>query len=481
MIVKIIGFFVVLLFSVLGMGQGKGNLDSVPSFNRAVGGFDAIEGTSTAQNFNLVTFTFTVTGTVNDGSGMDSVTVMIWDDGVVMAERSYQVPVGTTQTVTDQLFWSGPIGTSAPGIGVCLRDSPGGVYLECVDPFFTEEVSSSLLFRESNHASWECLGFGADCIPGWDHSALQVDNLVYESHPNYPAGSYWDPLQNVFIGITPDFGVQAQHSLGSFQHDSTSTSSPTANAQVPIEYDLALGMEAFIQTQMGKEFLSICGSLVDLNCWRDTLNPDRQKAYTGEEYTCVGLVERAAEEAGHRDGQGFVPNWMESAFIPFWGDLPLLSPQLLYWSAQASLRFGSARRWIAGVFDPVDFMLTDPEGRRFGFTEAMGMINEIPDAFFGGDGYLEQFMILDPPPGTYQLQLFGLDEAVQAALVINVEGYSGNSMVFEDFLGTGEIQTIEGVALCDNIARDLMAALPQWPDEEEVVGLVQILNQPCGP
>ena len=60
-------------------------------------------------------------------------------------------------------------------------------------------------------------------------------------------------------------------------------------------------------------------------------------------------------------------------------------------SAEPATRLGQA-----GLLDqPLDFVLTDPLGRRLGYTEELGELNEIPNAFFSGDGDVEQFMIIN--------------------------------------------------------------------------------------
>jgi 6-phosphogluconolactonase (cycloisomerase 2 family) len=58
---------------------------------------------------------------------------------------------------------------------------------------------------------------------------------------------------------------------------------------------------------------------------------------------------------------------------------------------------------------PVDFLLTDPQGRTVGFTQAAGTVNEIgADATFTGDGVVELLTIRNADPGGYGLQLVGV-------------------------------------------------------------------------
>lgn len=58
---------------------------------------------------------------------------------------------------------------------------------------------------------------------------------------------------------------------------------------------------------------------------------------------------------------------------------------------------------------PVDFLLTDPQGRTVGFTQDQGTVNEIgSDATFTGDGVVELLTIRNADPGEYSLQLVGV-------------------------------------------------------------------------
>ena len=58
---------------------------------------------------------------------------------------------------------------------------------------------------------------------------------------------------------------------------------------------------------------------------------------------------------------------------------------------------------------PVDFLLTDTQGRTVGFTQDAGNVNEIgADATFSGDGVVELLTIRNADPGEYGLQLVGV-------------------------------------------------------------------------
>ncbi len=71
--------------------------------------------------------------------------------------------------------------------------------------------------------------------------------------------------------------------------------------------------------------------------------------------------------------------------------------------------------------DPVDFVLTDPLGRRVGHTAAGGTLNEIPDAWYSGDGKYEFLIIANPIDGDYAITYYGLGES-----------FVGSGTVFEN-------------------------------------------------
>lgn len=130
-----------------------------------------------------------------------------------------------------------------------------------------------------------------------------------------------------------------------------------------------------------------------------TLAPAAQKGQSSNSgFTCVGLVEWAAEQAGHRSGHGFIDPALESFRIADpcdptkTIDVPLLSPQLLYWAMKASSvanTLDSITQWFQGLFDPVDFLVTDPLGRRLGDVGGTDY-REIPGAFYPGNCRVER-------------------------------------------------------------------------------------------
>ncbi len=324
-----------------------------------------------------------------------------------------------------------------------FEDEPAGYAIDNVS--FTP-VQASILFREKSgdnkDGTW---GSKDDEIPGFDHVAFHIDNLVYESHPGYSPGIYlsMDGEESAFVSANN--GVQAQHTKETFKHDSrVLNSSPVIDfEEIPINMDLAKEMRGAINSQIsiGAKFQSI--AVGSLEAIEKTLSPSAQKGGDNS-FTCVGLIEWAAEQAGRNGGQGFIRNSFESfsypdlsVFPPVIREAPLLSPQLLIYAMKGTLTIDKIQQWFQGFFDPVDFIITDPLGRRLGFTEALGEINEIPGAFFSGNGNLEQFFIPNPIAGSYAIDLVGVGKQVAGAIASSFQAEGINT-----FLSSGEKSSI---------------------------------------
>lgn len=315
-----------------------------------------------------------------------------------------------------------------------VENEPNGF---AIDNVSFVPIGPSILFRENadskKDGTW---GFIGDDIPGFDHVGFQFGNVVYESHPGYPSGTYVSADGNESVLIADERGVQWQHSRETFEHDSQSTfSTPVIDfEEIPIEEELANGMRAAIESVNASTFQFIDYSLDGLE---ETLSPSAQKGGGGS-FTCIGLVEWAAEQAGHNGGQGFIPNSFESFTV---GDprnlfetieVPLLSPQLLNYAMKGQQLLQGIKQWVQGLFDPVDFVVTDPIGRQLGFVHGE-FINEIPNAFYSGDGGVEQILIPNAIPGPYVVELVGTGDNVFVGIAD-----SESSENFEGFLAVNE-------------------------------------------
>lgn len=301
----------------------------------------------------------------------------------------------------------------------------------------------------------------------FDHVGLMRNgSKIYEASPAYQGGIYYDTIDNKTVTVNQDSGVQQEHTLGSFLHlsnDPDLASSPVQNREVvkiPSVYgqDVLKDMEDFIITQLNKGY-------AETEYHQASLSPAKQKGHTSDTvYTGVGLIERAAEEAGVRGNQGFIPNRKEFIKVndiiagptldalpweclevfpttvdclergnrnpssPF--ELSLLSADYLHYAIKNGM--GSSESWLQGWFNDIDFMLTDPLGRRLGYTEELGFLNEITytnedgkevEAYYTGDAVTEHFFIPERIEGRYLIEFYGLcNDGAVAVIGDNEDG-----------------------------------------------------------
>lgn len=337
-----------------------------------------------------------------------------------------------------------------------IMDEPAGF---AIDNVSIEPIGPSLIFREQSDGQ----GFWArfsNYIPGFDHVGLQVDDLVYESNVPHSPGTYVDRTgtqEAVNDGAPPacDNGVQFYHKKATFEWDALSGAGSNVSqiANVSIPSDLAASMRARVlsKADAGFYYLPYVASVPRV----DLLIPRLQKGGGPDgEFTCVGLVEWAAESSGYNGGEGFIKNAFESfdavvvpSFRFGWPpvglkhiEFGLLSPELLYWSTSGLVqgKIDEIKEWIQGLFDPVDFMLTDPLGRRFGHTSDNGDILEIPRLVFSGSGIVEQFLVVKPVPGVYKIEFFGVGDAATVGIATERHGVAVENVHLEP----GETRTM---------------------------------------
>jgi hypothetical protein len=125
-----------------------------------------------------VRITGDVTGTVDDGAGLDQVALQVWDDGIMKDEVVVQIPVGTTQAIDETLRFLGLYLTGAPGVGVLVVDTPGGGLLLSVDPFFPEDVVGTCPACDTPVAG--CRAAGASSLLLKNNGDDAKDKLVWK-------------------------------------------------------------------------------------------------------------------------------------------------------------------------------------------------------------------------------------------------------------------------------------------------------------
>jgi hypothetical protein len=347
-------------------------------------------------------------------------------------------------------------GRSLPNHGATVEWDYVRIYEGEPPPF---EPEASILFREKDGIdSWFKPSTNDITrnfeVPGIDHVAFNYAGHVYESQLSVPPGDYLDSRDtgnsNLVVRIdTEARGVIQKHTVGTFRHNST-TSTPNATDlfEVPIANDVGQALRDKIATVVGSPYVDTESLLGRTEFVR---NPRYHKGSSGG-FSCVGLIEWAAEQIGDQfpnepllhGSQGFVPDQWESIRanirIPIGGGfgVPIgevsiintLSPNLLYHLLESRGRFTNTLAPVfQAVFDPVDFMITDPMGRRLGFTPQLGFINEIPGAFYNGDGDLEEVFIYDAVNGNYTVELFGKGEAVFAAVAGPENGFLVDDLI----------------------------------------------------
>jgi hypothetical protein len=304
-----------------------------------------------------------------------------------------------------------------------------------IDPLYSIGVHggdfTSIIFQDSG--DWR--------IPGWDHVALNFNGWIYESTlannygNNYPDDKVWDADLQAHVVVDRENGVQNSRSIDVFKK----WPDVKKNEQIEIDSYLAYKMAQLIEGKLNADYQYISGK----NFLWSTF-PGIQKGGDGK-FSCVGLIEWAAEQAGLNGGQGFIPNNLEYIELPsvnpFLHPFPssrqisTLTPSLIYHALDNPDEFNKGS--LHGLFDPVDFILTDPLGHRLGYTQELGLLEEIPGAFYTGDGWAEQFLVSGLNPGNYILQLFGLDDQANVAF-----GNSTGGSSFSGYLAKGETHTM---------------------------------------
>jgi beta-lactam-binding protein with PASTA domain len=326
--------------------------------------------------------------------------------------------------------------------------------------------SGTLFGRKPSNSSWiPGLAFEPTTltIPGLDHLGLLSDGLVSESHPGYtPVGPYFDPQLNDSVSIASINGPQRQHTEGSFACATPAGVSPACfnvsdYRTVPILKSDAQLMEAFIATYLEGPANAVYPPLTNVFSQAQLVTfvdsqvqkgrSPNQFAGGGITFTCVGLIERAAEEAGVNGGQGYIPDALEETILPLplrltlgVDTLSFLSPQMM-WVAMTHPVDLQSQNWITGFIDTIDFMVTDPSGNRFGYTGSTGLVREIPNVYYTGHGQLDQFLITNPAAGTYSVQLFG--NGTNSTFVMASAGQEGAG--FDGVLPSGQVQTLQYV------------------------------------
>lgn len=96
---------------------------------------------------------------------------------------------------------------------------------------------------------------------------------------------------------------------------------------------------------------------------------------------------------------------------------------------------------IVIILDPVDFVLTDTQTRQTGYTQNTGSVNQIPGAYYSGNGLVELLIVPTPPDGTYNVQLAGLGGDFNASITV-VDSNGTTTDIVSQSLGNGETRSL---------------------------------------
>jgi len=246
---------------------------------------------------------------------------------------------------------------------------------------------------------------------------LFYNNKIYESSRAYAPGDYWDPLTQTYQTISAIDGVQAQHSLGSYLYQSqTPDSSPVSHSNfVALSPEIAQAIAANIETQLGAGYLDVRAELAN----DIVVLPDMQKGENGR-FSDAGIIEWAAENAGVNGSLGFTSLGVELVSQPqIQGYIPhllinnILSPGLQEFFADTDSHLYSDNPF-QGLLNSANFLITDPLGRRIGFTSS-GFINEVPGAYIDSSGTT----IFSSPASSFALASFADSSSFSASSPIS--------------------------------------------------------------
>ena len=232
--------------------------------------------------------------------------------------------------------------------------------IENINFGFKDNAESCIVFRDRN----------SDDNNLWDYCGIYIasESRVYEvATGGYPAGSYFDERLGIEIDVANHDGFQSSHTLGTWLKYGDNRS-----VRLPIsEANAALILPVIQQTS--PEMTSVIGSY---------------------------FIENNARSAGVNNGRGFTNTYLDL-------DSFLASTNIAVY--YGFVLYNNNGRYIITETDPIDFIVTDPQGRRVGHANGV-TYNEIPNVYYSGDGDDEALIIPDYLEGDYDIELFGLGE-----------------------------------------------------------------------
>jgi hypothetical protein len=282
-------------------------------------------------------------------------------------------------------------------------------------------IGDGLIYLKDNRITSPPIGNGL-IVLGNDNTTsnrvgLLYNNKIYESSRAYAPGNYWDPLTQTYQTISAIDGVQAQHSLGSYLYQSkTPGSSPVSHSNfVALSPEIAQAMAANIKTQLGAGYLDVRAELAQDN----QVFPSMQKGEDGT-FSDAGIIEWASEVAGLNAEEGLTNSIAEfnAILIDSNFDFHLLITDILSPGSQELFADSDSHLYsdnpFQGLLNSANFLITDPLGRRLGFTSS-GFINQMPGASINLSGTT----IFSSPASSFALASFADSSSFSASSPIS--------------------------------------------------------------
>lgn len=316
-----------------------------------------------------------------------------------------------------------------------------------IDNFVSDvTIGPSIIFRQDTFIAgtgpWPWQFKLNEELPGLNHVGLNFidavnDTVVYEAHPGYVAGTYRGvDAATPTATITNQDGVQNQFSRLLFLHNSMmATTEVVRTVEIPIGDMLASLMVNQIST-LTLPIQYLPADFTDPITWTNDL---QKGGGLPQKFSNVGLIEWAAEQAGHNDAVGFVPDAIESIALPgSCGEAVLLSPELLHFclTRSESCMVGG---FLSGYVEDANFVLTDPLGRQLGYPSGTSLVNEIPQAFITDFGKVVQFLIPFAIGGRYSIETFGSNSCSGWSFVASPD--SGSPITSNGSDGTNQVDS----------------------------------------
>ena len=99
-------------------------------------------------------------------------------------------------------------------------------------------------------------------------------------------------------------------------------------------------------------------------------------------------------------------------------NFPYITPKRFnFWLKQGQDSYADS--WFQGSFESVEFILTDPKGRKLGYTKDKGVFNHIPDTFLEEVDNKIHFIIPNREFDDYQIDIFDITKKSVGSIIVD--------------------------------------------------------------